>query len=198
MADRTPPDAAYVGSSDAIVDLRAAVLTFIDEVAAALESVRGKAGKAMRWLDEDAPAYWRTQEQQSYDAVATARTALSICRTQTVAGRRKSCIEEKAALRKSQERQEVCRLQKSRTKAAALSAHDAADDYRAQIAALERFLETDLPKLLAILHRTSVSLDAYSATRPSSPRAAPRPISGPGDDDEPGESDAPAEEEEPS
>ena len=158
---------AHVGSSDAIVDYRAALHTFLDEVNAALESVRGKAGKALRWLDEDAPGYWHAQEQRGYDTVNSARTALTVCKTQTVAGRRKSCIEEKAALSKAKDRLEVCRVQRAAARAASIDAHAAADDYRARIAALERFLESELPKLAAVLHRTSVALDAYSATRPT-------------------------------
>lgn len=169
----SPSASAHVGSSDAIVDYRAALNTFLDEMNAALDAVRGKAGKALRWLDEDAPGYWRAEEQRSYDAVNSARTALTICRTQTVAGRRKSCIEEKVALRKAQDRQEVCRVQKARTRSASIDAHAAADDYRARITALERFLESELPRLLALLHRTSVALDAYSATRPAAARAQP-------------------------
>ena len=164
------PQSAYVGSSDAIVDLRAAIHTFVDEVTAALESVHQKSGKACRWLDEDAPAYWRSQEQRSFDAVAAARTALTICKTKTVAGHRSSCLEEKVALRKAQDRLELCKVQRGRTRAASLETHAAVDDFRAQVSALERFLESDIPKALAVLHRTSVSLDAYTATRPSRPR----------------------------
>ena len=185
MADRTPSQnrtgSAHVGSSDAIVDLRAALHTFIDEVTAALESVQMKAGKALRWLDEDAPAYWRRQEQEAFDAVNAARTALSICRTQTVAGRRKSCIEEKQALARSKDRLELCGVQRARTRGAALDAHAAADDYRARITALQRFVEAELPKLLATLHRTSVALDAYSATRPPSPKT-PEPAQAAGEE----------------
>ena len=168
MADRAP-GSAHVGSSDAIVDYRAALLTFLDEVSSAMESIQMKAGKALRWLDEDAPAYWKREQQTAYDAVAAARTELVKCRTITVAGRKKSCIEEKKALQRAQARLDLCDAQRSKTRAAAIESHSAADDYRARIGALERFVESELPKLQALLHRTIVALDAYGATRPSTP-----------------------------
>jgi hypothetical protein len=166
-------DTARVESSDAIVDFRAALLTFLDEVRRAMESVHMKADRTLRWLDEDVPSYWHREEQRSYDAVNAARIALQICRTRTVAGRKSSCIEEKVEYRRSQERLEFCRAQKGRVRSTSIDAHHAADDFRARMARFERFVESDLPKLQALLHRTSVALDAYTATRPPSVRPQP-------------------------
>lgn len=165
---------AHVGSSDAIVAFRAALLTFQEEALAAVESIEMKAGKTLRFLDEEAPGYWGAETRTAYDNVNKARIELSICRNKTVAGRKSSCIEEKKAYAKTQDRLEFCRRQQSVTRKTSLDAHDAADEYRARITHLRRVLESDVPRLQVLLHRISVSLEAYTATRP--PTSNPQPV----------------------
>lgn len=164
-------DNAHVGSSDAIVAFRAALLTFQDEATAAVDSIEQKAQQTLRFLDEDAPNYWSNQMRLAYDDVNKSRIELSICRNRTVAGRKSSCIEEKKAYARAQDRLDLCRRQQSVTRKTSIDAHDAADEYRARISHLRRILESEVPKLQALLHRTSVTLDAYTATRP--PQAKP-------------------------
>lgn len=159
---------AYVGSSDAIADFRAALLTFQEEAQSAVESAETKAGQTLRFLDEDAPGYWDAQTRSAYDEVNAARIALSVCRNKTVAGRKSSCIEEKKAFAKAQDRLEVCQRKRSVARKTSIDAHDAAAEFRARIAHLHRILDAEVPKLQNLLHRTAVSLEAYTATRPSS------------------------------
>lgn len=161
-------DHAHVGSSDAIVEFRAALLTFLEESMAAVESIEMKAQQTLRFLDEEAPNYWSNQTRLAYDGVNKTRIELNICRNRTVAGRKSSCIEEKKAFARAQDRLELCRRQQGITRKTSIDAHDAADEFRARISHLHRLLETEVPKLQGLLHRTSVSLDAYTATRPPS------------------------------
>lgn len=177
---------AHVGSSDAIVEFRAALLTFQEEAQAAVDAIEMKAGQTLRFLDEDAPRYWDGQVRESYDKVNEARIALSICRNKTIAGRRSSCIEEKKAYTRAQDRLETSRTKRSATRATSIEAHEAADEFRARMAELHRLLEVDVPKLQALLHRTSVSLEAYTATRPP---AAPELAAPSSDSDSEAESD---------
>ena len=160
------PDEARLLSADVVTDLRAALMTFEEEARAVVDSVGAKSEATVRWLSEDAPRYWQTSQRQANDSVAAARIALERCRLRTVAGHRPSCIDEKVALRRSKERERFCTDQRVVTRSHATSMRQTVDELRAQIGLLERWLDAELPKLQARLHRTAGAVAAYAATPP--------------------------------
>jgi hypothetical protein len=150
-----------VTSVDAIVAFRAALRTFEADAAQAVLSLDEQARRALDWLDNDAPAYWRQEVRRCSDLVARKRSELETCRMRTVAGQRAACLEELEAyraaqrkLREAEEKMEIVRQWAQRVRREL-------DDYRGRTMGLRMALERDLPRTLALLDRTIASLDAY-------------------------------------
>ena len=171
--------AADLRSADVLTDVRAALATFEDEARAVLESIGMKADSTVRWLNEEAPFYWQNASRTANDKMAAARIALDICKQRSVAGHRPSCIEEKQALARSKERERFCHDQRSIVRSHAHNLRHEVDEAKTRLVMLQRWLDGDLPKLQARLHRLAVAIAAYAATPPvragdTAPREAAR------------------------
>lgn len=176
-----PPASGPIGGSsvqlldaDVLTDFRAALATFEDEAQAVLDSVSAKANATQRWLDEEAPLYWANSSRKASDSIASARIALEMCRLRTVAGHRSSCIEEKKALARAKDREEFCQTQRAKVRSASVDLRHEVDEMLGRLAQLQRWLDGDLPKLQARLHRTAKAVEAYASTPPV--RAATQPV----------------------
>jgi chromosome segregation ATPase len=150
-----------VASVEAIVAFRASLRTFEADAAQAVLSLDEQARRALDWLDNEAPAYWRQEVRRCSDLVARRRSELETCRLRTVAGQRAACLEELEAyraaqrkLRQAEEKIEVVRQWAQRVRREL-------DDYRGRTMGLRMALERDLPRTLALLDRTIATLDAY-------------------------------------
>lgn len=84
----------------------------------------------------------------------------------TVAGHRPSCIEEKQAHAAARRRLEHCREQIQRVKKWTIRLHHEANEFRGRLASLQRALEYDVPKLLALLQQTADILEQYAEIAP--------------------------------
>ena len=160
------PTQARLLDADVLTDFRAALATFEDEARGVLDSVGRKTSGTLRWLDDEAPLYWAQSQRKASDAISSARTALDMCKMRTVAGHRSSCIEEKQALARAKDREEFCHAQRNRVRGVAHAARHSVDELAGRLSQLERWLDGDLPKLQARLHRTAKAIEAYAATAP--------------------------------
>lgn len=177
--------AANVRSIAAIREFRAAVQVFLDEAQGSLDLMRMELQRAFEWIEHDRPHYWEGQMRRAFDLVAQTRTALETCLMRTVAGHRPSCIEEKQAHAAAKRRLEHCREQINRVKQWTVRLHHEANEFRGRMASLQRALEHDVPRLLALLHQTAEILEQYAeiappnsddqATPTASPRRSPSP-----------------------
>lgn len=165
-------ESADLRSADVLADTRATLATFEDEVRSVIESVKMKSEATLRWLNEDAPHYWKTSSRQANEATAAARSALEICRQRTVAGHRSSCIEEKQAFVRCREREAFCGDQRVKTRSTATSLRQSVDELLTRVVQLERWLDGELPQLQGRLHKTAVAVAAYTATKPVTLREA--------------------------
>lgn len=154
-------DSARVTSIDAVVAFRGAVRTFEEEAELAVLSLDEQTRRALNWLDNDAPEYWRREVRKCSDMVARTRSELETCKMRTVAGQRAACLEELEAYRAAQrklheaeEKIEIVRKWRERIR-------QEIDDYRGRTMGLRMALERDLPKTLGLLDRTISTLDAY-------------------------------------
>lgn len=118
--------------------------------------------RALDWLDNEAPAYWRQEIRRCSDLVACTRSELDTCKMRTVAGQRAACLEEienfRAAqrkLRQAEEKIEVVRQWAQRVRREL-------DDYRGRTMGLRMALERDLPRTFGLMDRIISSLDAYT------------------------------------
>jgi hypothetical protein len=159
--------AANVRSIAAIREFRAAVQVFLDEAQGSLDLMRMELQRALEWIEHDRPHYWEGQMRRAFDLVAQTRTALETCLMRTVAGHRPSCIEEKQAHAAAKRRLEHCREQIDRVKKWTVRLHHEANEFRGRMAGLQRALEHDVPKLLALLQQTADILEQYAEIAPA-------------------------------
>lgn len=167
---------ANVRSIPAIRDFRAASQIFLDEAKAALDMIRMELQRAFEWIEHDRPQYWQMQQRRAFDLVAQTRTALETCLLRTVAGRQPSCIEEKQAHAAAKRRLEHCREQIERVKKWSIKLHHEANEFRGRMSGLQRVLEQDGPRLLALLQRLAEILEQYAEIPAGSLEEASPPI----------------------
>ena len=146
---------ANVHSIAALRDLKAGVIVFQQEVQGGLQVAQMELHKIIAWIEEDRPAYWQAQTRRAFDRVAATRTALASAQLP-------SCIEEKKAHQKAKLRLEHCHEQLQRMKRWAVKLQREVDEFRARMAAVQRIVEGDLPKAIAVLDRSLAALEAYA------------------------------------
>jgi hypothetical protein len=161
----TMADSAHVTSTEAIARFEAALVRFGDDAGSALLSLDQQINRALDWLDNEAPAYWRRQIRSCFDEVARTRTAWENCMLRTVAGDRPSCLEEEQAHRAAKRRLEVAVRKPEEVRAWAIKVHREVDEYRGRIGRLRHCLEADVPKTIALLERTRMILEEYAGRR---------------------------------
>jgi hypothetical protein len=164
---------ANVRNIDVVREFRAAVQVFLEEASGALQVIQMELQRAFDWIEHDRPHYWEGQLRRGFDLVAQTRAALSTCQMRTVAGHRPSCIEEKQAVAAAKRRLEHCQEQIARSKKWGVKIHHEANEFRGRMAALNRALEQDVPKLLALLERTATVLESYAEVSASSNQSDP-------------------------
>lgn len=153
---------ANIQSLDALRDMRVALITYGERTENALGELRSKIDRTMAWLQQDRPIYWRDQERRAYDGVASARIAYETCRLRTVGGRHSECIEEKVAFQRAKHRLEFCQHKIEVVRRWNIEAGRQVDEYRGRTGPLQRFLEDELPKILAKLSRMIDAIEAYA------------------------------------
>lgn len=157
------PTNANVQSLDAIKDIRLALIRFQEQASTTLGSLRTRIDRTQAWLEQDRPLYWSEQERRAYDGVASARVAYDTCRLRTVGGRHPECIEEKVALQRARSRLEYCQQQMELVRRIVVDVGQQIDDYRGRSGLLQRRLEEDVPKVLAMLGRMIEAIEAYAS-----------------------------------
>lgn len=182
------PGSANIQSLDAVRDVRLALIAFGERSELALAELRAKIDRTLAWLEQDRPMYWREQERRAYDGVAGARVAYESCRTRTVGGRHSECIEEKIALQRAKSRLEFCHQKMEVVRRWNVEAARQVDEYRGRSGPLQRRLEDEVPKVIALLSRMIESLEAYADVRLAEATSPPITL---GSVDEPGDAVAP-------
>ena len=157
------PGNANVQSLNALRDVRLALILFQERAISAMGSLRTKIDRTRAWLEQDRPLYWRDQERRAYDGVASARVAYETCRLKTVGGRHSECIEEKVALQRAKGRLEFCQQKVDIVRRVTVEVGQQSDDYRGRSGPLQRLLDEDIPKVLAMLSRMIDAIEEYAA-----------------------------------
>ncbi len=165
---------ANVRDIQALRDFRAKLIGFAGEVAAVLQSMQSDGLKTREWIEQDCPLYWNRQMQRAFDLVASTRASYQACQMRTVGGQRSSCIEEKVAYDRARRRLEHCQQQLQTVKRWSMKLQHDSDEFQGRMNGLRRLLETDIPKALAFLERSTALLESYAEiARPNSEGPSP-------------------------
>jgi hypothetical protein len=97
-----------------------------------------------------------------FERLSQARTQLTTCQMRTVAGRRPACIEEKQAYERAKQRLQRCQEMVGCVKQWSVKLTHESDEFRGRMAALARCVENDLPRMIALIERTSAALERYA------------------------------------
>ncbi|GBD36944.1 hypothetical protein HRbin36_02073 [bacterium HR36] len=167
---------ARVLSVEVLEELRAALVLFKQEAAAALSSVALIIERVHVWLDQQ-ERYWKQEIRKREQAVSEARLELQRRKLMQVLDRPPDTTEQEKALRRAQARLEEAERKLRAVKAWIVQWPRAVNEYRPSGQRLADFLEIEMPKLLAWMQGRIEALEAYLATQP--PPSATPPASPP-------------------
>ena len=156
---------ANIRSLDAIREFRAALIVFLQQVGDALLSLNEQVFVAVDWVENERPRFWDREVLRGYDDVAETRIALETNRMRKEGfGHRPSLAEEKKALETAKRRLAYCQQKVEIVKQTGISLRHEADEFLGRLSTLQRAVEADLPKMIGMLERMLLSLEAYSET----------------------------------
>jgi hypothetical protein len=153
---------AQVTSIEAIRDFRAALLQFGGEAEDAVIMLTLEARKAIQWLQQDRSRYWPEQTRRAQEWVVQARNELDRCQLHYGSENAPSCFDQKKRLEKAKRRLRLCEEKVKAVKRWINTVRQELDDFDGELAKMNNWLETDLPRAAASLERMLRALDKYA------------------------------------
>jgi hypothetical protein len=163
MADR-----ARVYSSEALRDIKAALLEFTEAVNLVLTSVDADINRMSHWLSHDRPGHWKREVRKREDQVQEAHGAVMRKRIIS-APEPASVVEEQKALQKTKQRLADAQIKLGNVRRWAPTFEREALLYKGSVRGLAEMLHRDIPAAISRLDRMVASLEAYERVAP--PRA---------------------------
>src|SRR4051812_17891102 len=152
---------ANVTSTDALNNVKTALVQFCADVESALVAMDLEARRPVEWIEQDRSRYWPQQARRASDLVQEARQALARCEIRVSSADRPSCYDEKKALDKAKRRLELAEEKARVVRRWATEMHKATADFAIQVARLRSYLETDVTKAIVAAERMATALDQY-------------------------------------
>jgi hypothetical protein len=163
---------ANVQSLEAILAVRTALTSFVEQVTDALTELGAEMRRLKEWLEHDRPRHWRTQVRVATDQVHEAQQALRRCLMFPIANERPSCYEERAALQKAQARLAYCQEKSERVRHWQRSVQHELFEYDGRISQLVRLVEVEVPQAMSVLTKIVRHVEDYQSVRAAQPRKA--------------------------
>lgn len=162
------PDQANVQSSDAIEQVRAALLQFAKQAEEGLTECRVEMRRFVDWMEHDRPKFWKRQVQLAHDGVQKAKQDLHRCLMYPVGvNDRPACTEERALLKKAEAKLAYCQQKQERLKHWIREISHELHTYEGRTTRLREVIEVDTPAAAAALSRMLVSLEQYAGVSKS-------------------------------
>ena len=154
-------DQADVGSIAEIVHFQGALGGFADDAKQSLTTIDAEIRRAVDYIRIDRAQYWQNEIRRSYEAVARAKDDVHRCISfKSSEGFTPSCIDEKKALQRVQER-----LRIAEEKAEAVKhwsrVSSTSQRYAGRMTQFAAVLENDVPGAMAVLAKILETLDRY-------------------------------------
>ncbi len=159
---------ARVNSVLVLKQFRAALGTFAEAAARALEEASTEVQHTCRWLEEDRYPHWKTQVQTRTERFARAKIALKQKEVfdRTLGGTPSSCVDERKALKIADGRLREAEYKLNRVTAWSQRIEKELSDYRGATQRLISAIEVDIPNARARLDNMIKALEAYLALAP--------------------------------
>lgn len=152
---------ADVKSVDAIREFRNDLVVLQTALRQTIEHLLHEMRRGLEWLEIDRAAYWPAQVRKASDAVAEARINLERCMLTVRPDERRSCYDERKALERARMRLAYAEQKVRNTRSWIRVARREADELQTRLSRLGDIPERVLPTAIALLEKTSTSLDKY-------------------------------------
>ncbi len=152
---------ADVKSLGALDELARSLRKFQEEANVAFDELNMEIHRAVEWIQHDAKHYWNQQVRRAEQQVTEAKIALERKQMFRVADRRPSCYDEKKALELARRRLALAREKVETVRRWSLAISQIVMEYKGDVGPLTHWVEAELPRAIALIHRQSGALDSY-------------------------------------
>ncbi len=157
MADR-----ARIHSIDALQRFRPSLVTFVEECTAALVSAEADAGRVVMRIRGERLPYWKKQIRVRQDELNRAKTELAMKQIMKEPDDARADADQRKLVEKARRRVAVAEEKYAKCQRWARQLEKEATNFRAQVGALKRVLEMEMPRAIAELDRMSLALEDYT------------------------------------
>ena len=158
-------DKAHVGSITVLDEFHAALAKFAHDAKQALITLDLEIRRAVDWIRIDRAQHWANEVRRSYEAVARAKDDLHRCITfKSTEHFTPSCIDEKKALQRAQERLRTAEEKVEAVKRWSRQLQHELNEYIGRLTQFHAVLDGDVPDAMALLGRMQQSLERYVTT----------------------------------
>ena len=159
---------ARLNRVDAVQEMATAVDGFRNEAMAALETLDMEIRRALEWIHHDRHDHWEHEVRRGWERITEARVQLQQAKTaRRIDNHEPSCIDEKKALARAQQRLEVAQKKVEVVRHCTQVIDHAVDEYRGARTPFASWPESEAPKALAALRRMMDKLEDYLALHAS-------------------------------
>jgi len=152
---------ANVRSIDALQRLGVALEVFQHEASVALDDLTMDLQRAIQWVEVDQREYWVQELRRAEAAVNEAKLNLSRKKMFRIGDREPACDEEKKALEMAKRRVERAREKLEAVRRWGRLLEREAVECKSGVAPLAQWVETDVPRAVAVLKQLTGALEAY-------------------------------------
>lgn len=162
---------ARVYNVDILVDLKNAFLTFAQKGKDALGAADMDINRTLDWL-ADQQVFWKSMVRKGEDLVFKAKSELTRRKMVQIGGRPADTTEQEKELKKALEKLAQAEEKLTHTRRWLRILPEEINEYKGRAQQLGSALDTDLPKIDALLENKIISLQQYLATiAPPTPRS---------------------------
>jgi hypothetical protein len=153
--------------SRALLDTKAALVKFAEQVTGALANVDSDISRLSQWLHQERPAYWKHEIRKREDKVLAAKTDIQR-KIISQAPEPPSLVLERRVLQRAQASVDGARARLEKVKQWSPRWERDALLYKTSVSALSEALYRDIPLALSRLEQMMLSLEAYERLAPPS------------------------------
>lgn len=169
---------ARVKSIEVLQTIAVALKRFRGEASSAMDDLDVEFQRAMEWIHHDRKEYWTRERRKAEDRVAEARIQLKQAQSaRSVADYRPTCVDEQRALERAKQRLQIAEQKVKAVQRWTNAIEQAINNCRRARTQFVVWLDTDMPKAVALLNRMSDTLEHYTTleapTNPDAPVALP-------------------------
>lgn len=153
---------ARLTTLEAVPMLKAAVISFGEELKAVLAELEIELGRASEWINHDRSDYWRHQIRRNNDLVSELRITLERAMLfKNVDGTTPTCYDERKALARAKQQLSVAEEKVEIVRRWQRTIERESLEFRGVLNQLAGWVQSDYPRAVALIDRMRASLESY-------------------------------------